>query len=126
MRDIRYCAPRNFDDKVVIVQVEAVSAIAELDGFLSVPEVDCFFIGPVDLAKSMGFAGEYSHPAVLAAIDEVIRRALDHNRCVGMLVKERDLAAWLSKGVTMLYTHVNDFISLGAREWRQVAGLTRA
>src|SRR5690606_22326137 len=57
--DIRYAAPRDFDEKAIIIQVESVSAVAELDDFLAIPEVDCFFIGAVDLAKSMGFSGDY-------------------------------------------------------------------
>jgi len=54
IEDIRYCCPEDFDSKVIIVQVESCDAVKELDGFLAIPEIDCFFIGAVDLAKSMG------------------------------------------------------------------------
>lgn len=121
--DIRYCAPADFDEKTVIIQVESVSAVEQLDGFLAVPGIDCYFIGAVDLAKSMGFRGDYAEPAVLAVIDDAIKRMLDKDRCVGFLVKENDVAQWQAKGVTMLYTHLNEFAAMGSRRWRAIAGL---
>lgn len=123
VEDIRYCTPKDFDDKAIIVQVESASALAELDGFLAVPEIDCYFIGAVDLAKSMGHRGDYRQPAVMQAMEQAIERILGHGRRVGFLVKEDDLQAWQARGVTMLYTHLNDFAAIGARQWRALAGL---
>ena len=120
--EIRYCAPLDFDDKVIIVEVESIEAARQIDGFLAVPEVDCFFVGPVDLAKSMGYGGDYSQPAVLAELDRVIARTREAGRCVGAMVKEHDLRDWQRKGATMLYTHVNDFVAAGLRQWRAIAG----
>lgn len=119
--DIRYASPRNFERHAIIVQVESVRAVEELDGFLDVPEVDCFFIGAVDLAKSMGYAGDYSQPRVMEVLDRTIERILSQGRSVGFLVKEDDLQAWQAKGVTMLYAHVNDFLRMGARQWHAIA-----
>ncbi|TPG23506.1 HpcH/HpaI aldolase family protein [Variovorax guangxiensis] len=124
--DIRYASPRDFARLTVIVQVESASALEELDGFLAVPEVDCFFIGAVDLAKSMGFAGDYSQPEVMDAMDKTIRRIRAQGRSVGFLVKEDDVQVWQAKGVTMLYAHVNDFLRLGARQWRRLSGIEPA
>lgn len=121
--DIRYASPKNFERTAIIVQVESLSAVEQLDGFLAVPEVDCFFIGAVDLAKSMGFAGDYAQPAVMAAMDRVIERILAQGRSVGFLVKEEDVQAWQAKGVTMLYTHVNDFLRMGLRQWQSLASV---
>jgi 2-keto-3-deoxy-L-rhamnonate aldolase RhmA len=123
VRDIRYCTPRDFGDKAIIIQVESASAVAELDGFLDVPEVDCYFIGAVDLAKSLGHAGDYSQPEVMRAMESTIERILRRGRRVGFLVKEHDLQAWQARGVTLLYTHLNDFAAIGARQWRLLAGL---
>jgi 4-hydroxy-2-oxoheptanedioate aldolase len=121
--DIRYCAPRDFDRKAVIVQVESLQAVAELDGFLSIPEIDSYFIGAVDLAKSMGYRGDYTRDAVMAVVEESIDRIISAGRSVGMLVKEEDVAHWYERGVTLVYTHVNDFIRIGARQWRRIAGM---
>lgn len=124
--DIRYASPKDFHKKSVIVQVESVSAVEELDGFLAVDEVDCFFIGAVDLSKSMGFEGDYSVAAVRDVIDDVIRRIRNAGKSVGFLVKEHDTRYWQDRGATMLYTHVNDFLSVGAAHWRKLAGLEGA
>jgi 2-keto-3-deoxy-L-rhamnonate aldolase RhmA len=121
--DIRYASPKDFDRKTIIVQVESASAVNELDGFLAVPEVDCFFIGAVDLAKSMGHGGDYAQPEVMAVMDRTIERIRAQGRSVGFLVKEEDLQTWQAKGVTMLYTHINDFLRMGARAWRGLAGM---
>lgn len=124
--DIRYAVPRDFADKAIIVQVESAQAVASLDGFLAVPEVDCFFIGAVDLAKSMGHAGDYSHPDVMRTMHETVDRITAAGRAVGFLVKEHDLQHWRDRGVTMLYTHINAFLALGMREWKMLAHAPRA
>jgi 4-hydroxy-2-oxoheptanedioate aldolase len=119
--DVRYCRPADPDlaATVVVVQVESASAVAELDGFLAVPEVDCFFVGPVDLAKSLDHAGDYRRPEVLAVIDGVLARIRAAGRAAGCLATTDDLEYWLGRGVTMLYGHTDELTALGAREWRR-------
>jgi len=56
-------------------------------------------------------------------IDDVIARIRAAGRCAGIMVKDHDVAVWQGKGVTMLYTHLNDFAAMGARVWRGLAGL---
>lgn len=122
--DVRYVLQKNFARKSLIIQVESASAVAQLDDFLAIPEVDCFFIGAVDLSKSMGFGGSYHlHPEMLAVLDDTIARIRAKGRSVGGLVKEADVAAWRAKGVNMLYSHVNDYLMLGVKHWNALAGL---
>lgn len=123
VQDIKYCTPRNFAEKAVIIQVESASAVRELDDFMAVPDIDCFFIGAVDLSKSMGFAGDYGKPEVLDVIHATIARIRERGKSVGFLVSEKDVCAWQARGVNMLYTHVNDFIRAGMREWNAMTGL---
>lgn len=121
--DVRYVLQTNFERKSLIIQVESASAVAQLDDFLAIPEVDCFFIGAVDLSKSMGFGGSYhQHPEMLAVLDDTIARIRAKGRSVGGLVKEADVAAWRAKGVNMLYSHVNDYLMLGVKHWNALAG----
>ncbi|MBV7485325.1 HpcH/HpaI aldolase/citrate lyase family protein [Bordetella sp. BOR01] len=123
LADIRYVVPREIEAKTIIVQIESAQAVAELDEFLALPEVDCFFIGAVDLAKSMGFAGDYRQPAVMDTMTQVLQRIRAQGRAAGFLVKDHDLQYWQARGATMLYTHVNDFIQMGLRQWNTLAGL---
>jgi 4-hydroxy-2-oxoheptanedioate aldolase len=123
LEEVRYCRQASFDTTNVIVQIESASAVCELDDILAVPGIDALFIGAVDLSKSMGFRGDYAQPEVLAVIDEVIDRVRAAGRNVGMLVKPADVAHWSGRGVTLLYGHVNDFIRMGAAEWRARASI---
>lgn len=122
VEEVRYCTPKDFERKTIIVQIESATAVADLDAFLAIDEIDCFFIGVVDLAKSLGFRGNYAAPEVTQAIDGAIARILEAGRCVGIMVKDHDIASWQARGVTMLYTHLNDFAAMGAASWKKLAG----
>ena len=61
----------NETESVVIVQVEHIKAVENLEAILSVEGVDAFIIGPYDLSASLGVPGQFDHPDVVAALDEV-------------------------------------------------------
>jgi 4-hydroxy-2-oxoheptanedioate aldolase len=56
----------------VFVQVETVEGVAAAHAIASVNGIDGVFVGPSDLAASMGLIGQQTHPDVVAAV----RRAL--------------------------------------------------
>lgn len=58
----------------LIVQIESTTGLAALDAILAVDGVDAVFIGPSDLAASMGYLGQPGHPAVKAAVADAIAR----------------------------------------------------
>lgn len=122
--EVRYCFPAAFAEKVVIVQIETARAVAELDEFLAIEGIDAFFVGPVDLAKSLGHHGDYRHPAVMSVLDNTIGRIIAAGRKAGMLVTAADVAAWQAKGVTLLYNHLNEYAWLGGTAFREAAALT--
>jgi 2-keto-3-deoxy-L-rhamnonate aldolase RhmA len=62
---------------VVVVQIEDMEALANLDRLLELDEPDVFFIGPTDLAASMGLYGDKSSPHVA---DAVARRSNGSSR----------------------------------------------
>ena len=53
-----------------IVQIESAAALEAVEQIAATPGVDCLFIGPADLAASLGHLGDAKHPDVQAAIDE--------------------------------------------------------
>ena len=63
----------NETESIVIVQVEHIKAVENLEAVLSVDGVDAFIIGPYDLSASLGVSGQFDHPDVVAALDEVQR-----------------------------------------------------
>ncbi|HVV08048.1 aldolase/citrate lyase family protein [Amycolatopsis sp.] len=54
-------------------QVESQRGLDELKAIAAVDGVDAVFLGPADLAASLGHLGEPEHPDVLAAIEDAIR-----------------------------------------------------
>lgn len=76
----------------VLIQVESVRALQNLDEILQVEGLDGVFVGPADLAASMGHLGTPSHPEVVAAIDDAIARIRAAGKAPGILATSRALA----------------------------------
>lgn len=114
---VRYSFPDEMDSKVIVVQIESRQAHADLDAMLKVGDIDAYFIGPVDLARSMGEKGNYHAPAVVEAVDDILRRINAAGQVAGTLVKPGDAEQWQERGARFLYFHVNDWLRIGARDF---------
>ncbi|KIS26136.1 alpha-dehydro-beta-deoxy-D-glucarate aldolase [Arthrobacter sp. SPG23] len=57
------------------VQIESEAAVAAVENILAVDGVDGIFLGPSDLAASMGGLGQQEHPEVRAAVEHCIAAA---------------------------------------------------
>jgi len=113
-----YCLPEAPQDKLLVVQLEHVGLVQNIHELASIKGIDCVFVGPVDLSKSMGYRGKYDVSTVEAVIDGCIALLRSRSVPVGMLVKPGDIDHWLGKGVSFLYAHANDFLTLGAQALR--------
>lgn len=60
---------------LLIVQIESAEAVQNTAAIAAVDGVDAVFVGPYDLAASMGHLGNPKAPAVKKAIDKVIETA---------------------------------------------------
>jgi 4-hydroxy-2-oxoheptanedioate aldolase len=58
----------------LLVQIETGEALERLEDIASVEGVDGVFIGPNDLAASLGHVGDMAHPKVVAAVEDAIGR----------------------------------------------------
>lgn len=74
VRLVEYMGVAN-DQVLVLVQAEHKDAVANIDEILTVPGIDVIFIGPYDLACSMGHSDQPAHPEVEAAIATVLAAA---------------------------------------------------
>ena len=119
VESVRYCFPRDPAGRFVSVQIETTNAVEELDDFLAVDGIDVYFIGPVDLAKSMGHEGDFRAPEVQRVMDQVIERTRAAGRHAGILVDDGNVADYVAKGVRFLYTHADAFVSVGARAFAE-------
>jgi 2-keto-3-deoxy-L-rhamnonate aldolase RhmA len=82
--DADYLATAN-SGIAVIVQLETAQALERADAIAAVPGVDALFIGPADLAASMGHPGDLLHPAVVEAMAQAASRIKSTGRPVGTL-----------------------------------------
>ncbi|MDO8788164.1 MAG: HpcH/HpaI aldolase/citrate lyase family protein [Sulfuritalea sp.] len=85
-------AQRANDEICLIVQIESRQGLANLDAIMAVEGVDAAFIGPADLAASMGHLGESGHAEVKAAIENALQRIAATGKAAGVFVTEPLLA----------------------------------
>ncbi len=96
-----YMARAN-DEVGVILQIESRQALDELDAICRVDGVDAVFIGPSDLAASLGHRGASAHPDVQAAIRAAIQTARAAGKSVGILAADGKAEHYLEAGATMV------------------------
>jgi 4-hydroxy-2-oxoheptanedioate aldolase len=95
----------------LLLQIETVKGIENLDQILAVDGFDGIFIGPSDLAASLGHLGDPGHPEVVAIIEKVIRRIVASGRAAGILTADQQLArAYIEQGVTFCAVGVDTLI----------------
>ncbi|MEM9393462.1 MAG: HpcH/HpaI aldolase/citrate lyase family protein [Pseudomonadota bacterium] len=71
-----------------LVQIETGTAVDELEEIAGTPGVDGVFIGPSDLAASLGHLGEPSHPSVQAVLKHCASRLRAINLPAGILATD--------------------------------------
>ncbi len=85
---IKDYATKARDEICLIVQVETVEALAEIEAIAEVPGIDGLFIGPADLAASMGYPGQPSHEEVQQAVCDGIKRIRAAGKPAGLLTMD--------------------------------------
>lgn len=99
----------------LMAQIETEAALMRLEELAAVPDVD-LFIGPADLAASLGVPSQMSHPRVREAATNIVRAARGHNKCVATACAREDYSFWLGLEIDLLFL-TNDIACL-----KQAAG----
>jgi len=76
------------DELCLLVQIETQEALGQLEKIAAVDGVDGIFIGPADLAASLGIAGELGNPKLIATIEDAIRRIRACGKPAGILTPD--------------------------------------
>jgi len=79
-------APTANEEICLLVQAESKTAIENLDEICSVEGVDGVFIGPFDLAASMGFVEDPNNVVVQETIENAISRIVSSGKAAGILM----------------------------------------
>jgi 2-keto-3-deoxy-L-rhamnonate aldolase RhmA len=96
-----YMARAN-DEIALVLQIESREALDDLEAICRVPGVDAVFIGPSDLAASLGHRGNSGHPDVQAAISQAIAIGKAAGKAVGILTVDGKGEPYLKQGATMV------------------------
>jgi 2-keto-3-deoxy-L-rhamnonate aldolase RhmA len=108
--------PKLTDRILTMIQFEHIDALTELDAILDVPNLDVLFVGPNDLAQSMGFPGQPGHPDVTAIGDQVVARASAKGIKLGTTAATPDMArAAVSRGFHMIVPNSPGLLASAAR-----------
>jgi 4-hydroxy-2-oxoheptanedioate aldolase len=87
----------------LLVQVETREALEQIEAIAKVDGVDGVFIGPSDLAASLGHIGDMQHPVVQKAIEDAARRLKAVGKPAGILTANEDEARrYISWGYTFV------------------------
>lgn len=83
------------DNVMVCVQIESQKAVDNVEEIAAVDGVDMLFVGPNDLAASMGHVAfdHASIPEVQEAIAHILKAGLDAGKYVGHFALSADVAA---------------------------------
>ena len=80
------------EELCLLVQVETGPALDEIEAIAEVDGVDGLFIGPNDLAASLGHPGGANRPDVMATIEDAIGRIIAAGKPAGILTPNLDFA----------------------------------
>ena len=109
------------DDEVcLIVQAETAAAMQNIADISAVDGVHGVFIGPADLAASLGHRGNPRHPEVQMSIDRGIQAVVGAGKAVGIITGDHDSAArYIESGASFVAVGVD--VMLLAQAARRLA-----
>jgi 4-hydroxy-2-oxoheptanedioate aldolase len=110
------------DETLLIVLIEEMQAIENLAEILTVDHIDVFFIAPSDLAQTMGYVGQPTHPEVVKVVEAGLRQITAAGRVAGTLSIDAYLEQYLQAGARCFLTSLDAWITDGAQ--RYLANMT--
>ena len=91
------------DATMLMVQIETAESIEHLHEIVAIEGVDALFIGPTDLSISLGVPGQPESPALIEAIEKVLKACKAHG--VATAIQANDLAyakRWAEAGMEII------------------------
>lgn len=112
------------DETLVMIQAEHIDAVRRIDGILGVPGIDILFVGPFDLACSMGHMDDPGHPEVESAIELLLAAALKAGVVPGIFCAGPEAAARrIRQGFRFVALGLDSFyLDAGAKAARAALG----
>ena len=101
------------DQRFVAVQIEDPEPLADLDAIAALPGIDMLFFGPADFSQGIGAPGDWKHPQLTAAREQIVAAAIAHGKFAGTVATPDTLGGLIDMGYR--------FLSMGA----DVVGLSQ-
>jgi 2-keto-3-deoxy-L-rhamnonate aldolase RhmA len=120
VRAADYCASATwFADSnnsiCIMAMIEGKAGLDALPDILKVPGLDGIFLGPVDMAQSLGVAGQPEHPTVIEAFKRTITQAAAAGVGIGVFAPNSAAAhRWLELGVNFVAVSKDTAVILDA------------
>ena len=109
------------EEILIMSQIETAEAIDNLDEMLKVPGVDGFFIGPMDLATSLGHLADPQHPEVQKAIRGIEEKVFKAGKILGTVSGNWEAASALYDRGYQFVTLMSDAVCVAGTAGKLVA-----
>lgn len=104
-------------ETLVCVQLEEAEALRNLGDILQVEGVDVFFVGPSDLAQSLGHPGRSDVPEVREAMEQAFAAIVAAGKVPGSTGDLEAIRGYQRRGVRYLYTHLTRLLASASGEF---------
>lgn len=98
-------AAHHFNGQMLrVAMIESARGVAHAAEIAAVPGVDALFVGANDLSMDLGVHGEYAHPAVATALDQVVDGCRVHGKWPGMggIYAEAEIVRHVARGMRLV------------------------
>lgn len=107
---------------LTMVQFEHIDSLKHLDETLALPELDVLFVGPTDLALTMGYPGAPGHPEVDKVVEQVCAAAARANVALATVAPDAATARKrIDQGFRMLVGNVASLFCSASRDYLAAA-----
>lgn len=111
-------AARANREVLLVAHIESKQAVDSLDELLQERGIDVFYLGPEDIANSLGIPGQSKDPRVVRLVEDGIRRVAAAGRVAGCIAADVATARrYIELGARYIATHALRFMVQGSRQF---------
>jgi len=103
-------------ETLVVVLIEEIKAVGNLPDILTIDQIDVFFVAPSDLAQTMGYTGQPTHPEVFTVVDRCIAHIVAAGQVPGHIGNAATVESDMEKGVRFFLTSWQPWLARGAND----------
>lgn len=105
-------------NNIIIAHIETIESLKNLDVILNVEGIDVLFVGPGDLAVSMGYAHNLNDTKVITTIDQTLEKIAKAGKIAGTYVGSSQRAKQvINCGANYIVTALTQFMVNGAKDF---------